>query len=113
MDIGSQDHVDPGHGEGHGVPDKRVGRQVAVPSPVPDDTFFQQFRSLNIAPSIGNLGSILLLRGNLRAGVLGDGVGVRSEDRVVRHVQEHAVTRVLSNGITMSHQDLCFTLTRR
>ena len=54
---------------------------------------------MDIKPSISNLGSILLLRGNLRDGVLGDGVGVRIEDRVVSRVQEHAVTGGLGNWI--------------
>ena len=54
---------------------------------------------LNITPSISNFGPILLLRGNLLGGVLGDGVCVRHEDRVVRRVQEHAVTRGLRNWI--------------
>ena len=38
VDFGCHDNVEPGHGEGHSVPDKHVGRQVAVSSPIPDNT---------------------------------------------------------------------------
>ena len=46
-------------------------------------------------PPVSNTGSVILVGCDLCAGVLGDGVGARPEDGVVRYVQEHAVTRGL------------------
>ena len=65
-------------------------------------TLVQQARNLVISPPVSNLGSVLLLRGDLHSGVLGDGVGVRREDGVVRQIQEHSMTRVLRIGMNVN-----------
>ena len=96
MDLGGQEHVEPGHGETHSVTDKHVRRHFAVPSPISENTFLKQDRRIkDITPSISNFGSVLPFRGYLVFGILGDGMGVCREDCVVSRVQEHPVTRCL------------------
>ena len=94
--LGGKEHVEPGHGEAHSVTDIHVWRHFAVPSSVPENTFFQQDRRIkDIPPSINNFGAVLLFRGYLASGILGDGIKVRAEDCVISRIQKHAVTRGL------------------